>query len=409
MMSSMLSTTSRSIRGTTQESLKQIELFFINQEKSPGSAIYNREAVFTHIDTIVFSGGELFKRSTNSNICLANFELINEICSFCIRQTKPFIRHCIFDSLFSMSRTTIKEYRLHILEGVISMAIGLRSTVLLDGATLWFINTERENSLAIASSIYSNFCEMLPESSVDLRSIIEFCPQFCCVLLSIFYYKFSLQGTSQKSFPNPALFDIILHWLESDSTICYKVILNKDQNFHRWCATYRPTLQYPLALCPLAGLITWCIKSPLSQSELSMSVGGDDQNLNMKMFFNETLQSKLQYLVLKSALGFQQCQTNICKGMVSTEPDFMIWSKDEVHTLIGDILSYCTTGNTDEYFDRAVDKFAQICQIAISTGVLKCSKVQFQSLTDPLPKTRLMDMVAYGPKSNDASENMLIG
>ena len=42
----------------------------------------------------------------------------------------------------------------------------------------------------------------------------------------------------------------------------------------------------------------------------------------------------------------------------------------------------------------AVDRFAQLCQAAKFSGVLKdCSAAQFQSLCDTLPTTKLLNMV----------------
>ena len=48
----------------------------------------------------------------------------------------------------------------------------------------------------------------------------------------------------------------------------------------------------------------------------------------------------------------------------------------------------------ETHMEIAVDRFAQLCQAAKFSGVLKdCSAAQFQSLCDTLPTTKLLNMV----------------
>ena len=68
----------------------------------------------------------------------------------------------------------------------------------------------------------------------------------------------------------------------------------------------------------------------------------------------------------------------IAKGSVLGNPDLQLWSKSQVHSLIGDLMSMCShtdsspaPGSPDE---AAVDRFAQIAQISMSMRILNCSK-----------------------------------
>jgi len=96
-----------------------------------------------------------------------------------------------------------------------------------------------------------------------------------------------------------------------------------------------------------------------------------------------------QYFNFQHVLSSDISQA-IAKGSVLGNPDLQLWTKQQVHSLIGELMALCnhsdTTpiqGSTDEL---AIDRFSQICQIAIATRILSCTRGNLSSYVCRLKK-----------------------
>jgi len=87
--------------------------------------------------------------------------------------------------------------------------------------------------------------------------------------------------------------------------------------------------------------------------------------------------------------------------------NYRIWSRQDVHSLIGEIKEKAKESEFIASIDKqgnalpatkmqtAVDRFAQLSQAAKFSAALKdCSPSQFQALCDILPKTKLLTIIA---------------
>lgn len=371
------------------EVIKRLDSFFVTQSASKPYG--DKDSLIAHIDQVVFSCSE-----SNKNIRLTatnNLEVANEICVYCARQKADYVRYCVFDALFSMKRTSARDNRRNILALTASLAIALESTAVLECIALWLATAAKEHTIFLASCLEDDFCVIMPESVSQLKSANKISGRFTTMLISACCAKYNstgLKGINQNGeYPTPLLLEVVQQWTLTNPKSLFCVISEIDQVWHTVLTTTRNPAEC-LPLSPLAGLVEWSVKLPFAPAKYD----------NMDEFFIDTpylkLQSKLHYAILTAIVQSQACRNVISQGILGKESDFQLWNKSDAHALVGVLISYATDNMSQDKMTHAVDRFAQVLQVAITYKLLTIAKEQFQSLTDPLPQTKLLELVAYG-------------
>nr|XP_039269521.1 uncharacterized protein C7orf26 homolog isoform X2 [Styela clava] len=392
----------RNFNSTVQETLKRLDIFFVSQSTLAASNMYaDKDALIAHVDQVLFTPKET-KKSKNSH--LNELDLANEICTFCSRQKTEYVRYCVFDTLFSMTRSTAKDYRRQILVISTSLAIALKLSAVLECAALWLATTTKEHAIYVASQLEEDFCSVMPESSSEVKLCNTICEKFCCMLMTVYCTKYTMKDPSNDvnkvvSYPSQILLDIIQHWVSQNPKICFCVIQKVDQLWHTVLTTTR-TAKNSISLSPLAGLIQWCAKLPFAPE-----IETEQRSTFVKEEYTK-LQSRLHFGVLTAILSSQDCLKVMQQGVLGKESDFQLWGKSDAHLLVGSLLAYGADSPDPKNITLSIDRFSQISQIAMTSHILTITKEQFQSLTDPLPKTKLLEIVAYGPERKPSIDDV---
>nr|CAB3227167.1 uncharacterized protein C7orf26 homolog [Phallusia mammillata] len=397
----------RKYTNSVQELIRNLESVFSNQASA--SASYSKEALISRIDDVIFKQRGDWISSQQALTPLEELELIDELGLYLQEQKHEYVRYRIFEALFSMARETALEYRRDILSKLVSLAIVSKSSATLECAALWMKSTEKSHVVHLVLSLVTDYCVLQQNGASDLKACIDFSPRFCCIFLIALTSHYTMMSSEKckeggiivddlKDWPCLRLLDIVQHWLLKDPAICYCTATQMDK---LWRTVIKATHSLPdsLSLTPLDGLASWCVKTPFAPMSLLAPVITTDECAE-NLTYSE-LHSRMHYGFLKVLLASKPALKAIAKGSVLGNPDLQLWSKQQAHALVGDLMSLCNhsdaiplSGSADEL---AVDRFSQISQIAMSMRVLNCTKDQFQSLSDPLPKTRLLEIVAYGP------------
>lgn len=395
-----------------QDTLRQLEHLLKN---SPGSPISN--GLKLRIDNALFKQDTTTPKISHLSP-LEELELISELSNHLRDLKHEYIRYRIFDAFFSMDpddgRAT--EYRREVLCRVVSFCISMRNSAVLECAALWMKTSERRHSMHLAAAIITDFCTIQMGGSQVLKSCLEICPRFCCVFLTAATAKFPMisrekfssmecddnnnDGSEEKCWPHINMIDVAQDWLITDPTVCFVTITQIDK---LWRTVMKATasMQNNLPLTPHAGLCEWCVKTPFAPPGTISSKVDSPEGLEYHQ-----LHSRLQYGFLKSLLVSKPAIKAITKGSVLGNPDLQLLSRGEVNTLVGDLMVLCKDDSSSSVIpsandsntagEVAVNRFAQIAQVGITSRVMACTTDQFQSLSDPLPKTRLLEVVAYG-------------
>lgn len=367
------------------EVIKRLDSFFVTQSASKPYG--DKDSLVAHIDQVVFSSSESNKnRVTETN----SLEAANEICVYCTRQKADYVRYCVFDALFSMKRTSARDNRRNILALTASLAIALESAPVLECIALWLATAAKEHAMFIATCLEEDFCIIMPESVGQLKSASKISERFTSMLVSAFCTKYNSKDIKRVGdFPTPLLLEVVQQWTLTSPKSLFCVISQIDQVWHTVLTTTRnPTECLPLS--PLAGLVEWSIRLPFAPAEYDSM---DDSYTDCSFM---KLQTRLHYAILVAITQSQACRSVISQGILGKEGDFQLWSKSDAHALVGVLISYATDNASPDKMTRAVDRFAQISQVAMTYKLLTIAKEQFQSLTDPLHQTKLLELVAYG-------------
>ncbi|CAK8684255.1 unnamed protein product [Clavelina lepadiformis] len=410
----------RQYTASVQDMLRNLENVFKNQTGAPQTGPYSKEGLILRTDNIIFrQAGDWRGQQVQVLSPLEELELIDELCIYLQEQKHEYVRYRVFETLFSTARDNALEYRREILCRLVSLGVASKSAAVLECAALWMKSCEKEHASYLASALVTDYCTLQRNGVAELKSCCNVSSRFCCVFMIAVTSKYNMlvknnadEHESEKaSWPCAALLDVVQSWLMFDPALCFCTATQMDKLWRTVLKATQSMLD-SLSLTPLDGLARWCVKSvfaPTTVNNTTSTQPRDEQPAeNSETLHYQELHSRLHYAFLKALLASKPALKAIAKGSVLGNPDLQLWNKTEVHTLIGDLMALCDhsdlTPQSSSSEQAAVDRFAQIAQIAMSMRVLNCTKDQFQSLSDPLPKTRLLELVAYGPKRRNSSE-----
>lgn len=384
----------RNFNATLIDAVKRLDAFFVSQSASTASTYGDKESLISHIDQAIFNSKDVKKSSKQAS--MNELEIANEICMYCARQKAEYVRYCVFDAIFSMTRPSGRTNRRRVLAITASLAIALKSSSVLECVALWLATTPKEHAIYLASSLEKDYCFVMPESATELKGCNKTSEKFSAMLISALCAKYTMKNSPQniynnatEYYPSSILLDVMQQWVIQKPKIIFCVVSQIDQVWHTVLTTTRNHVEC-LPLSPLAGLIEWSIKLPFAPAEYCGS-----KSAHVDIDYSR-LHSKLHYAILVAITLSQECQRMINQGILGKESDFKLWSKSDAHAVVGILIACASNNPISEKMNLAVDRFAQICQVAMTYCLFAIAKEQFQSLTDPLPQTKLLELVAYG-------------
>lgn len=150
----------RGLSNDVQEILKHLDHFFLSQSDISSGATYGKDALIAHIDIALFKTSKESKKPATKLSSLNELDLANEMYTYCTKQKIEYVRYCVFEALFTMTRSTAKEHRRQVLVLLTSLAIALKSSPVLECVGLWLATTEKEHALYLVSCLEKDFCQV---------------------------------------------------------------------------------------------------------------------------------------------------------------------------------------------------------------------------------------------------------
>ncbi|XP_002128224.2 integrator complex subunit 15-like [Ciona intestinalis] len=385
----------RQYTSSVQEVLQKLENIFKNQSGSS----FSKDSTIARVDNVIFKCSVDWISQQKVLTPVEELELIDELCMYLQQQKHEYVRYRVFEALFSMARESAQMYRREVLCKLVSLGIAAKASAVLECAALWMKSCDKSHAIHLVMSLIEDYCTLQKNGTIELKSCLEVSPRFCCVFTIALTSNYNMMArdraqTKSQRFPELQVLDVVQHWLLTEPTLCFSTATQMDK---LWRTVIKATQTLPdsLSLTPLDGLIQWSVKLPFSDegSQNKMEISTED---GVSYY---TLHSKLHYALLKALLASKPALKAIAKGSVLGNPDLQLWGKPQVHSLIGDLMTLCPDSDKPKAgspTELSINRFSQICQVGMTMRVLNCTKDQFQSLSDPLPKTRLLELVAYG-------------
>lgn len=354
--------------------LRDVEHFFKSQDERPNSRLdspqYSRSALSTKCDA-VFS----MKNKKHLTPGIGELEMMLTMRNWMEDKGDEFHRYQTFEFIFSTENLKRNLGRLEFLTSLLSFAISTYSSKLLEAGALWLKTTHKQFSIDVVERLTTDFSHSIPVGG-DLLKLHQSSPRFASMLISTWGSMY------RQTLPTEFILNVISTWLETDCTVLFTP-LNVRSNL--WLTVNKPehyTDDY-IKSCGAADLIAWTVRLSFhSERETS---------------------AKFHWLVLKSISAADRVVKRMAKNL-PIQNLVKIWTRQDVHSLVGEMMEKAREhkdqidkgGNAlaNTKMEIAVDRFAQLCQAAKFSGVLKdCNAAQFQSLCDMLPTTKLLNMV----------------
>uniref|UniRef100_UPI00358EA77D integrator complex subunit 15 isoform X2 n=1 Tax=Myxine glutinosa TaxID=7769 RepID=UPI00358EA77D len=184
---------------------------------------------------------------------LQELQLLEIISSYFHEQSKDALRQLVFSSLFKPRGNMADPARLSLLSRLLSMAVAVAHAPVLDCTAVWMQRTPVPFCTELVQSLVEDYCSLVPVVITTLQQAVTTSPRFCCQLITAITTLYDL--SSGAFTPPPNLLNVVVTW------VCEKPQLTLHNFLNSPIPASSP--QGFLDLTPLAGLITWCVLSPL--------------------------------------------------------------------------------------------------------------------------------------------------
>ncbi|XP_028413209.1 uncharacterized protein C7orf26 homolog [Dendronephthya gigantea] len=395
--------------------LKRSNRFDLTEED-----IDNVDVIVEIVDEFIFNGGKDFTAMQELHLL--------EIIRSHFQANDDDVNRCLqFAAMFNLSpHDEMKEYRCKMLGKLVSMSVALDCSKILECVAVWIMKhrSSFQDILDLIQAIIYDYCILVPTSLAALERMVNhsslLASQFLTAVTLLYpMYKAPSQDEEMSTenlekrkscLPPFSLLTLVADWVASQPGISltpYPQHLGMLPN----CRAANQDMETPapagpankLPLTPILGLIRWSILGTLcflSQRQTKLS---PDQHKEIKLVF-----SKLQFGVLETLLTAKKQReekeqdSEIEPGEVMEEElDYRslvtIHNLQEICMELLDISKELPCEDALESRDSlmilAVDRLAQIIQVAKSTDCLSGKISEFSSTYKNLPHTRLLNLV----------------
>ncbi|XP_078676552.1 integrator complex subunit 15-like [Branchiostoma floridae x Branchiostoma belcheri] len=255
----------------------------------------------------------------------------------------------------------LTDHKVKLLGKLVSMCIATQHEMVLDCTSYWILQegTASPPVLTLLTSVIQDYCMLMPGTLHTLRKVDKTSPSFACQFVTIVTGLYQLKPVS-SSHPPPALLEVIAEWVAGNPRICLASLKDTKGS---------------APVTPIPGLCHWCVKSPLVQNP--------EKNAPEEAI----LYSKLHLGVLQSLLAAQTIAPNAKLLPVPT-----------VEEIVADLRALVSaSGQQGEAVQTAVERLAQVMQVAMATGCTHLSRKQVAGVCGKLPENRLLGLIlGYG-------------
>ncbi|KAI8511655.1 hypothetical protein Bbelb_107550 [Branchiostoma belcheri] len=304
------------------------------------------------------------------NLCLnalQELQLLQILSDYFGGKTNAGLARQVFMVLFATrgGADRLTDHKVKLLGKLVSMCIATQHEMVLDCTSYWILQegTASPPVLTLLTSVIqvgkSLSKETLSTRTLDtLRKVDKTSPSFACQFVTIVTGLYQLKPVS-SSHPPPALLEVIAEWVAGNPRICLASLKDTKGS---------------APVTPIPGLCHWCVKSPLVQ------------NPEKNAPEDAILYSKLHLGVLQSLLAAQ-----------TVAPNAKLLPVPTVEEIVADLRALVSaSGQQGEAAQTAVERLAQVMQVAMATGCTHLSRKQVAGVCGKLPENRLLGLILGG-------------
>ncbi|XP_032817190.1 integrator complex subunit 15 isoform X1 [Petromyzon marinus] len=335
--------------------------------------------------------------------CVQELQLLDLMCSYFQEQSKDAVRQLVFSTLFSPRGSRADGTRLSLLSKLVSMAIALGRSPVLDCAAVWMQRTPVGYCVDLAKSLVEDYCNLIPGSITTLRQMVQSSPRFYCQFITAVTALYDFSSDSHT--PPESLLETVVSWVCDDPRLTLYNFLNSPIP-----ATSPPGY---LELTPIAGLMRWCIKAPLAcHHRRSKQAAGEDsscarvQEKEVLVIKEEDEQGApakdLNMMYSRLHLGVLQVLQLLYSHLAEKKllGRLPLVAFEQVTQLAADLRRAAEKANplgAPPHTELALDRFAQAVQVAMAMGALLCTRDDLRKVCSSLPPNSLLQLVLAGP------------
>lgn len=352
--------------------------YFDHCKNYPTGKFPNKHQVLFLIDSFVF-----FKTDqVQVQLTLSReLHLLEEICKHFRGHTSQASKYLTFEALFggrSNPSDNVEEHRQKILHKVVSLALSLQWSEVLECAAVWLHSQNLSPSaIGLTESILLDFCDLLPNASGALQKLSDVCPQFLNQLLPPVFSLFCDKGYKDEHFP-PSLsvfVKIAAEWLSKEPSLCLRHVispLKQNATFHK--ITMKEKTHPPTG--PVGHLLLFCILHPLWTLRSPTETGREDSLTVSKLFF----------YIIQAVMMFPRVQQEADR--------VYIISRHDINTITAEIKR--TLRHVDpsaSEVELSLDRLAEAIQIGNASKQLEMTLEEMEDICEEMPQCRLLDIV----------------
>jgi len=288
------------------------------------------------------------------------------------------------------SATATLSDRMRILARLVSAAVATKNIAVLNCTGVWMqqLGCLSQHSLNLSRVLIEDYFILhTPQSNSSSSNCLELLPQLAphftaCFLTAAAELYGGIDGNRSPYIPPPiSLLDTIVDWVSSSSRLCLTPLtLNLQPLLPKGSIVMT-------SVTPLAGLLKWCIESPLNPTPKKVPTAKNDSKKDSPSWNENGRYSQLHYSLLESMLE-RSCLQNP-QLLVQAE----VISPRHLVAVVKGLLDSCSKNQKSDQIQLALDRLAQSVQVAQSSGCLYGNTHELMQALRTLPYNRLLDIV----------------
>lgn len=376
-----------------------------------------------------------FARSPKRLTAIQELQLLEILCSY-IAEQRETERNAVFGIMFHGEPALLK---VNLLTKIVSMAMSIRCTPVLDCTALWMQEQgcDSEPVRCMAKSMVNDYCQLFPGVIPTFHALPSISPLFACNFIAAVTSLYPCN--SIDDIPPETLVEHVTNWISSDSNLC-----SMSMHPPSGVGNYRMFTYH--ASSPFPGLTNWCVKGPVlclkatdnnnkncwgesaSSCTNSGSItggagsggggGGSTSKPHQQLF------SRLQLGVLQSLLASHAANgihsngtsnngannTPTTTGSGSSTPNASNTADDpftaaDLKKTSQELIEICNRlglSPDDETYLCSVERLGQIIQVALASATLRARPAQLTEILQLLPANRLLKLMKVHQNSYPA-------
>ncbi|XP_067670902.1 integrator complex subunit 15-like [Haliotis asinina] len=354
----------------TREALSYLATCFSSQE---GAAIPGLGGGAENFAADVCSEYILFRtrKKKKKLSAIQELQLLEMLCT-CFKETPTKSKYHIFNLIFGGRGDNSSNT---LLTKLVSMALSVSCSPVLDCAAIWMQERGADSPcvLDLSQRVVEDYCLLFPSPSQVFLKLPSVSPLFVCNFIASVTSIHTLVD-KVKILPQ-MLLEHVTEWITEDCTLC--------------CESVRQVSIHNTYCSPIPGLTGWCVRGPII---FNMLRNCKPRNISQENITKTlSILSKLHLGLLQS---LQFCENTHMSQYLLTVGDVMNILNSVVYLQKKAELA---ADNPDLH--TAIERLAQVMQVAIVSGCLRMDRGNFQELrsivSTYLPSNRLLHMVLH--------------